>query len=61
MSKDHIEHCLRMNRVSDAFGFETVSKAIHEGVERARRIVVRRLHRRIEVGESDKERETDGQ
>jgi hypothetical protein len=48
MTTSDIEHCVQVNRVSDAFGFEAMCKALHEARERAERKVVRRLHRRIE-------------
>jgi hypothetical protein len=45
-----IEHCVQVSRVSDAFGFEAMCKAIHEATEGVERNVVRQLHRRIGDG-----------
>jgi hypothetical protein len=38
---------VRVSRVCDAFGFETMSKTIYEATEHAERSAMRRLHRRI--------------
>jgi hypothetical protein len=46
-----IKHCVRVHRVSHAFGFEEMCKAIHEARDRAERNIVRKLHRRIVGGE----------
>jgi hypothetical protein len=46
MTTRDMEHCVRVNEVSDALGFETMCKAIDEARERAERKTVRRLHRR---------------
>jgi predicted transcriptional regulator of viral defense system len=48
MTTGDIEHCMQASQVCDVFGFETMTKAIHETTERAQRNVVRRLHRRID-------------
>jgi hypothetical protein len=48
MTTSDIEHCVQVSQVCDAFGFETMIKAMLEATERARRNVVRRLHRRID-------------
>jgi hypothetical protein len=47
LTTSDIRHCVQVSRVSDAFGVETMMKALHEARERAERNTVRRLYRRI--------------
>jgi hypothetical protein len=53
-TKVEIAHCIQVHEVSDAFGFDTMMKALREAKDRAERRELRALHRRIpdEGGES---------
>ena len=42
-----IEHFKQVNEVSNAFGFDTMTKAIMEAKDRAERSTLRTLHRLI--------------
>jgi hypothetical protein len=59
-TKTEIKRFVQVHEVSDAFGFDTMAKAIHEATERAERSVVRALHRRIPDKASHRRREHEG-
>lgn len=48
LTASDIRDCVRTHEVSEAFGFETLMKAIHDARDRSERNVVRRLHRLID-------------
>ena len=52
-TKAFIEHCRQVNEVSNAFGFDTMMKAILEAKERSERNTVRALHRLIPDEDGD--------
>jgi hypothetical protein len=51
MTMSDIQHCGQVHDVSEAIGFETLMKAIHDATHRAERNVVRGFHRLIDFDE----------
>jgi hypothetical protein len=51
MTTSDIQHCVQVHDVSEAIGFETLMKAIHDATHRAERNIVRGFHRLIDFDE----------